>query len=118
MKEYLAMLLKTNGGKMSEKRLLAMLMKKNELKVVSRDVDQKKDGYCYGKSTHRSDQTSPAARACLAGKRDHAGGARPGQRFHARPVSRLPFPPAPSPRPSGAGGPGVLCVLTRRHLRL
>jgi hypothetical protein len=41
MKESLAMLLKTNGGKMSEKRLLAMLMKLNELKSVSRDVDEK-----------------------------------------------------------------------------
>jgi hypothetical protein len=44
MKEYLAMLLKTNGGKMSENRSLAMLMKLNESKSVSRDVDEKKGG--------------------------------------------------------------------------
>jgi hypothetical protein len=42
MKESLAMLLKTNGEKMSENRPLAMLMKKNELKSLSGDVDENK----------------------------------------------------------------------------
>jgi hypothetical protein len=41
MKDNQAMLLKTNRGKMSVFRLLAMLMKKNELKSLSRDVDEK-----------------------------------------------------------------------------
>jgi hypothetical protein len=44
MQHRLAMLLKTNGGKMSDNRSLAMLMKTNELKVVSRDVDENKSG--------------------------------------------------------------------------
>jgi hypothetical protein len=42
MKESLAMLLKTHREKMSENRPLAMLMKKNELKSLSGDVDEKK----------------------------------------------------------------------------
>jgi hypothetical protein len=42
MKDSLAMLLKTNVEKMSENRLLAMLMKPNELKSVSGDVDESK----------------------------------------------------------------------------
>jgi hypothetical protein len=42
MKDSLAMLLKTNGGKMSENSSLAMLMKTQDLKVVSGDVDEKK----------------------------------------------------------------------------
>jgi hypothetical protein len=42
MKESLAMLLKTHGEKMSENRPLAILMKTNELKWLSRDVDEKK----------------------------------------------------------------------------
>ena len=42
MKDSFAMLLKTNGEKMSVYRPLAMLMKKNELKSLSRDVDEKK----------------------------------------------------------------------------
>ena len=42
MKDSLAMLLKTNGEKMSENRPLAMLMKKNELKSLSGDVDENK----------------------------------------------------------------------------
>jgi len=45
MKVSLAMLLKTHGEKMSENGSLAMLMKKNELKSLSGDVDEKKDGY-------------------------------------------------------------------------
>ena len=36
------MLLKTNGEKMSVYRPLAILMKTNELKPVSRDVNEKK----------------------------------------------------------------------------
>jgi hypothetical protein len=36
------MLLKTQGRKMSADRLLAMLMKANELKSLSGDVDEKK----------------------------------------------------------------------------
>ena len=39
MKDSLAMLLKTNGGKMSVYGLLAMLMKTNWLHLLSRDVD-------------------------------------------------------------------------------
>jgi len=42
MKVSLAMLLKTNIEKMSENRPLAMLMKPNELKSISGDVDEKK----------------------------------------------------------------------------
>jgi hypothetical protein len=42
MKDSLAMLLKTNGGKMSIYRHLSMLMKINELKSLSRDVNEKK----------------------------------------------------------------------------
>jgi tmRNA-binding protein len=42
MKVSFAMLLKTNVVKMSENRPLAMLMKKNELKSLSGDVDEKK----------------------------------------------------------------------------
>jgi hypothetical protein len=45
MKEGLAMLLKTNGEKMSENRPLAMLMKTNGLKSLSGDVDENKG--CY-----------------------------------------------------------------------
>jgi hypothetical protein len=41
MKVSLAMLLKTHVEKMSEKRSLAMLMKPNELKSLSGDVDEK-----------------------------------------------------------------------------
>jgi hypothetical protein len=42
MKVSLAMLLKTRIEKMSENCSLAMLMKKNELKSLSGDVDEKK----------------------------------------------------------------------------
>ena len=42
MEDSLAMLLKTNVEKMSESRSLAMLMKANELKSLSGDVDEKK----------------------------------------------------------------------------
>jgi hypothetical protein len=42
MKVSLAMLLKTHVEKMSEKGSLAMLMKSNELKSLSGDVDEKK----------------------------------------------------------------------------
>jgi len=42
MKVSLAMLLKTNIEKMSDNRSLAMLMKPNELKSLSGDVDEKK----------------------------------------------------------------------------
>jgi hypothetical protein len=42
MKVSLAMLLKTNVEKMSENWSLAMLMKPNELKSLSGDVDEKK----------------------------------------------------------------------------
>jgi hypothetical protein len=45
MKESLAMLLKTNAGKMSENRSLAMLMKSRELKSLSGDVDENKWSY-------------------------------------------------------------------------
>jgi hypothetical protein len=44
MKESQAMLLKTNGGKMSDYRSLAMLMKTKDLRVVSGDVNGKKRG--------------------------------------------------------------------------
>ncbi len=37
------MLLKTHGGKMTENRSLAMLMKTNRLKSLSGDVNEKKD---------------------------------------------------------------------------
>jgi hypothetical protein len=40
MKDSLAMLLKTNIEKMSVYQPLAMLMKKNELKLLSGDVDE------------------------------------------------------------------------------
>jgi hypothetical protein len=43
MKDSLAMLLKTNGDKVSVFRSLAMLMKTHDLKLVSGDVDEKKD---------------------------------------------------------------------------
>jgi len=42
MQEGLAMLLKTNGEKMSEKCSLAMFMKTNGLKSLSGDVDENK----------------------------------------------------------------------------
>jgi hypothetical protein len=42
MKESLAMLLKTNGEKMSILRSLAMSMKTSQLKSLSRDVNEKK----------------------------------------------------------------------------
>jgi hypothetical protein len=45
MKDSQAMLLKTNGEKMSETGLFAMLMKINELKLISRDIDEKKGSY-------------------------------------------------------------------------
>jgi len=45
MKDSLAMLLKTNGEKMSDNRSLAMLMKTMELLYVSRDVHEKRAGY-------------------------------------------------------------------------
>ena len=45
MKDSLAMLLKTNGGKMSVYRPLAMLMKTKDVHVVSRDIDEKKRSY-------------------------------------------------------------------------
>jgi len=41
MKDSFAMLLKTNGEKMSLFPSLAMLMKINDLYAVSRDVDEK-----------------------------------------------------------------------------
>jgi hypothetical protein len=43
MKASLAMLLKTNVGKMSDNRSLAMLMKPHELKSLSGDVDEKNE---------------------------------------------------------------------------
>jgi len=43
MKDSLVMLLKTNGEKMPETRSLAMLMKPNELKSISGDVDERKE---------------------------------------------------------------------------
>ena len=42
MKDSLAMLLKTNGEKMSFYGSLAMLMKINQLKSFSRDIDETK----------------------------------------------------------------------------
>ena len=45
MKDSLAMLLKTHREKMSVYRPLAILMKTNELKSISRDVDEKIGGY-------------------------------------------------------------------------
>ena len=45
MKDSLAMLLKTHGEKMSDNRALAMLMIINELKSLSGDVYEKKQGY-------------------------------------------------------------------------
>jgi len=45
MKDSLAMLLKTNGGKMSAFASLAMLLKRQWVISVSRDVDEKKWGY-------------------------------------------------------------------------
>jgi hypothetical protein len=44
MKESLAMLLKTKPEKMSENCSLAMLMKSNELKSLSGDVDERIGG--------------------------------------------------------------------------
>ena len=41
MKESLAMLMKTNGGNMSDYRSLAMLLKTQDLPIVSGDVDEK-----------------------------------------------------------------------------
>jgi len=40
MQEGLAMLLKTNGDKMPDECSLAMLMKPNDLKSLSGDVDE------------------------------------------------------------------------------
>ena len=45
MKVSLAMLLKTNVEKMSENRSLAMLMKANQLKSLSGDVDENKGSF-------------------------------------------------------------------------
>ena len=45
MKDSLAMLLKTNGGKMSVLASLAMLLKKQGLFELSRDVNEKKWSY-------------------------------------------------------------------------
>jgi hypothetical protein len=45
MKDSLAILLKTNGVKMSVFASLAMLLKKQGLFKLSRDVDEKKWGY-------------------------------------------------------------------------
>jgi hypothetical protein len=45
MKDSLAMLLKTHVGKMSVCGSLAMLLKQQRLYVVSRDVDENKEGY-------------------------------------------------------------------------
>ena len=42
MQPSFAMLLKTNVEKMSDNRSLAMLVKANELKLFSRDVDENK----------------------------------------------------------------------------
>ena len=42
MKVSFAMLLKTNVGKMSDNRPLAMLMKREELKSLSGDVNERK----------------------------------------------------------------------------
>ena len=44
MKDSLAMLMKTNGGKMSIYGSLAMLMKIKDVYFVSRDVDEKHSG--------------------------------------------------------------------------
>ena len=54
MKVSLAMLLKTHVEKMSENRSLAMLMKPNELKLLSGDVHENKWGYPRMKATRRS----------------------------------------------------------------
>jgi hypothetical protein len=45
MQDSLAMLLKTNGEKMSEYRPLAMLIKRMELYSFSRDVHERKESY-------------------------------------------------------------------------
>jgi aspartate carbamoyltransferase catalytic subunit len=45
MQDSLAMLLKTHGEKMSLLCPTTMLMKTNQLKSVSRDVHENKDGY-------------------------------------------------------------------------
>jgi hypothetical protein len=45
MKASLAMLLKTNGGRMSVLTSLAMLLKKHGLFCLSRDVNEKRWGY-------------------------------------------------------------------------
>jgi hypothetical protein len=45
MQDGLAMLLKTNGVKMSAFTSLAMLLKKQGLFKLSRDVDEKKRSY-------------------------------------------------------------------------
>ncbi len=52
MKDSLAMLMKTNGEKMSIKWSLAMLMKIMELLCLSRDVDEKKVGYVTPGARH------------------------------------------------------------------
>ena len=44
MQDSLAMLLKTNGGKMSDFASLAILLKKQCLYSVSRDIYEKKGG--------------------------------------------------------------------------
>jgi hypothetical protein len=51
------MLLKTNGEKMSVYRPLAMLMKKHELKSLSRDVDEKKGRKALDVRSRRFDGT-------------------------------------------------------------
>ena len=51
MKDSLAMLMKTSVGKMSVYRSLAMLMKTNDVHVVSRDIDEKK--WSYGREMAR-----------------------------------------------------------------
>jgi Trp operon repressor len=45
MRQDFLKLLKTHIEKMSDNRLLAMLMKPNELEQLSGDVDEKKWGY-------------------------------------------------------------------------
>ena len=47
MKEGPAMLLKTHGEKMSDNWPLAMLMKQNDLKPLSGDVDEQKGDRNY-----------------------------------------------------------------------
>jgi len=59
MKASLAMLLKTNDGKMSGFSSLAMLLKKQVLFLVYRDVDKNKGEICSVKDERRSEAAQP-----------------------------------------------------------